>query len=173
MKHVRLVTLSGFVAALLGAGSAANENEVQVDWKSSGNAKATQLQQCVEDTDVMRRDHMKFLMHQRDETMHKGIRTKKHSLINCISCHANKDDQGGYIPVNAEGQFCNSCHTFVGVSMDCFQCHATKPRNPADGEKSAHRQVQPAAQRRMGRLERRDLAAHAADLKPVSSPGAQ
>ena len=37
---------------------------------------------CVEPTDVMRRDHMEFILHQRDETVHEGIRTSKHlSLI--------------------------------------------------------------------------------------------
>jgi hypothetical protein len=84
--------------------------------------------ECVEPTDVMRRDHMKFLLHQRDETMHEGIRTKKYSLKECIECHANKDDQGEYIPVNAEGEFCQSCHAYSSVKLDCFECHATKPR---------------------------------------------
>jgi hypothetical protein len=83
---------------------------------------------CVEPTDVMRRDHMKFLLHQRDETMHEGIRDKKHSLKECINCHANKDEKGTYIPVNAEGEFCQSCHAYSSVKLDCFECHATKPR---------------------------------------------
>ena len=76
---------------------------------------------------VMRKNHMELLNHQRDDTMHKGIRTKKHSLNNCVSCHAKKDDKGQYIAINAEKQFCQSCHTYAGVSIDCFQCHATKP----------------------------------------------
>ncbi len=106
----------------------AHGDELHADWKKTGNAKAVKLEQCVEDTEVMRRSHMQFLMHQRDETMHKGIRTKNHSLVNCIDCHANKNESGKFIPVNATGQFCQTCHAFAGVSMDCFQCHATKPR---------------------------------------------
>ena len=86
-------------------------------------------EQCVEPTDVMRTSHFEFLLHQRDETVKNGVRTKEHSLKNCVSCHANKDDQGHYIPVNAEGQFCNVCHQATSVSIDCFQCHATKPRD--------------------------------------------
>lgn len=82
---------------------------------------------CVEPTDVMRRDHMQFLTHQRDDTVHGGIRGAKHSLVGCIDCHAQSDAQGVAIPVNAEGQFCESCHGFAGVSMDCFECHATVP----------------------------------------------
>ena len=36
--------------------------------------------QCVEDPAFMRRNHMKLLKHQRDDTMHGGIRTGKYSL---------------------------------------------------------------------------------------------
>ena len=82
---------------------------------------------CVEPNDVMRRDHMQFLMHQRDDTVHSGIRGAKHSLVGCIGCHVQKDAQGSAIPVNAKGQFCESCHSFAGASMDCFECHATVP----------------------------------------------
>lgn len=88
-------------------------------------------ERCVEPTDVMRRDHMQFLLHQRDETMHRGVRTTKHSLVECLSCHTGKDAGGKYIPVNAPGQFCEVCHTYSAVSMDCFECHASKPRESA------------------------------------------
>lgn len=82
---------------------------------------------CVEPTDIIRRQHMQFLMHQRDETVHGGIRGAKHSLVGCIDCHAQTDARGAAIPVNAEGQFCESCHRFAGVRMDCFECHAAVP----------------------------------------------
>ncbi len=83
--------------------------------------------ECVEPTEIMRRDHMRFLMHQRDDTVHGGIRGAKHSLVGCIECHAQSNAQGAAIPVNAEGQFCQSCHSFTGVRMDCFECHAAVP----------------------------------------------
>jgi hypothetical protein len=82
---------------------------------------------CVEPTDVMRRNHMRFLMHQRDDTVRSGIRGARHSLVGCIDCHVQKNADGAAIPVNAEGQFCASCHGFAGVSMDCFECHASVP----------------------------------------------
>ena len=88
-------------------------------------------QQCVEPTDIMRRDHMNFLMHQRDATVHQGVRTTKHSLIGCIGCHVQRDAEGLAIPVNAPGQFCESCHQYAAVSLDCFECHATTPDNAA------------------------------------------
>jgi hypothetical protein len=86
-------------------------------------------EQCVEPTDVMRKRHMNFLLHQRDATVHQGIRTTKHSLTGCIDCHVQQDTRGNAIPVNANasGQFCESCHQYAAVSLDCFECHATIP----------------------------------------------
>lgn len=149
----------GVMAVFMGTASAADGDD-GADWRKSGNAKATGLERCVEDTDVMRREHMQFLTHQRDETMHRGIRTDKHSLINCISCHANKDTQNKYIPVNAEGQFCNSCHVFAGVSMDCFQCHATKPRDTARGRPISPLEENQTAGRGSQPLPEHDLASY-------------
>lgn len=82
---------------------------------------------CVEPTDVMRAHHMEFLFHQRDATVHEGIRTVKHSLNACIACHVSHDAQGEPVPINAGGQFCQACHAYASVGLDCFDCHATKP----------------------------------------------
>lgn len=78
--------------------------------------------QCVEATAVMRRDHMKLLMHQRDRTMREGVRTRPHSLAGCVECHASA--KTGSV-LGAEG-FCESCHAYAGVKLDCFECHASK-----------------------------------------------
>ena len=51
-------------------------------------SKATDGENCVEPVDVMRRQHMVFLQHQRDDTLREGIRGQKHSLNGCIDCHA-------------------------------------------------------------------------------------
>ena len=84
---------------------------------------------CVEPTDVMRKNHMEFILHQRDETVHEGIRTSKHSLKQCVSCHAVKNDQGEYVHVDDSKHFCVSCHEYAAVNIDCFQCHADTPRS--------------------------------------------
>ena len=86
-------------------------------------------EKCVEPDEVMRRQHMDFILHQRDLTMHEGIRGKaaKYSLKGCIDCHVGYDDQGKAIPINAKGQFCESCHNYAAVSIDCFSCHRTTP----------------------------------------------
>ncbi|WP_296815719.1 hypothetical protein [Thiobacillus sp.] len=52
--------------------------------------KAVKGEQCVEPNDFMRRNHMKVLLHHRDETVLEGIRTKKYSLKECINCHASE-----------------------------------------------------------------------------------
>lgn len=80
--------------------------------------------QCVEDPATMRRDHMKFLQHQRDGTVHGGVRGAKHSLKACIECHASQTTQS---VAAAKTNFCVSCHSFAAVKIDCFECHATKP----------------------------------------------
>lgn len=92
-----------------------------------GTAKADKLESCVEPTDVMRRNHFEFILHQRDLTVHQGIRGAKHSLAGCVDCHAKKDAQGKPVPVNAEGQFCAGCHEYAAVNIDCFSCHSTVP----------------------------------------------
>lgn len=83
--------------------------------------------QCVAETDVMRRDHMKLLNHQRDDTVIDGIRGEPFSLVSCVNCHAQRDDKGQAIRIDAEGQFCQSCHVFAAVKIDCFTCHAALP----------------------------------------------
>ena len=87
-------------------------------------------EQCVEKTDDMRRNHMKYLNHHRDETMREGIRAKNHSLKNCIDCHATPNEKGQRT-VLGKDHFCQSCHSYAAVQVDCFQCHSSKPAGNA------------------------------------------
>jgi hypothetical protein len=90
---------------------------------------------CVEDTDFMRRNHMTLLRHQRDETVHKGIRTKLHSLKECVACHAVPGPDAIPLTVASPKHFCRSCHDYAAVKIDCFQCHASRPDlEPAPGD---------------------------------------
>ena len=85
---------------------------------------------CVEPTDFMRRNHMKVLLHHRDRTVHEGIRTPQHSLKGCVECHAGP--KSGTV-VGSKDDFCQSCHTYAAVSIDCFECHATQSRQALAG----------------------------------------
>ena len=84
-------------------------------------------QECVEPEDEMKRNHMNYILHQRDETMYKGIRTRQYALEECINCHAVKGEDGEYIRVEDPRHFCAGCHTYASVNIDCFQCHADRP----------------------------------------------
>jgi ribosomal protein S26 len=101
---------------------------VSADSTVTPGSKAAMEEACVEPTDVMRRDHMEFIKHQRDVTVYQGIRGSKHSLMGCVNCHGAVHN-GKAVPVSAEGQFCASCHRFTAVSIDCFQCHRSIPED--------------------------------------------
>lgn len=90
-------------------------------------SKAAGLDACVAPIAEIRRDHMVYLQHDRVETVRNGVRDLDYSLAGCIDCHAAKDDKGNYQPVDAQGQFCASCHDYVAVAPACFQCHSSKP----------------------------------------------
>lgn len=114
------VLLAG-VLALFG-GSASGDSAVTPGSKAAG------MDACVAPTDTMRRNHMDFLKHDRDKTVHKGIRDTQYSLAACVDCHAAKAASGGFRPVDSDDQFCSSCHEYVAVSLTCFQCHSNKPK---------------------------------------------
>lgn len=116
-------------------------------WASAGPAAAEGIapeppaarkgETCVADVDVMRRNHMDFLKHTRDETMHRGVRDTRFSLQGCMDCHAVEAEPGSgephhgrFVTAESDKHFCNACHEFAGVSTDCFHCHAS---TPADG----------------------------------------
>ena len=125
MTHIRSIMLflaGAMFGLVIGPGNAFAGEAVE------GTAKADKLEQCVELTPVMRRNHFEFIKHQRDLTVHQGIRSSKHSLAGCIDCHARKDASGKAVPVNAEGQFCAGCHEYVAAGLDCFSCHSAIPR---------------------------------------------
>jgi hypothetical protein len=90
-------------------------------------SKAAGLSACVEPTEIMRRDHMELIEHQRDETVHGGIRGTKHSLAGCIDCHVSTGSDGQAVPANGPDQFCGACHAFAAVTVNCFDCHASVP----------------------------------------------
>lgn len=98
---------------------------------------------CVEPVDVMRKNHMNLILHQRDDTLRLGIRPEKykgHSLKECIGCHNAPGTDGKVARVAEREHFCNSCHSYAAVKIDCFDCHTDKPmnteyRHPAAGKK--------------------------------------
>ena len=95
---------------------------------------------CVADTDYMRRYHMTMMKHQRDDTVHEGVRGGKFSIGECVGCHAVKGDDGQPVSYESPKHFCRSCHDYAAVSIDCFECHSSKP-----GAKSPSAAAEPPA----------------------------
>lgn len=91
--------------------------------------QAAKGKQCVEPTEFMRRNHMELLMHQREDTVRRGIRNKKHSLKNCFTCHVVKGADGKPVTVSDPRHFCRECHDYAAVTVDCWQCHVSTPES--------------------------------------------
>ena len=100
--------------------------------------KAIKGKQCVSDTSDMRRNHMDYLKKHRVEALREGIRTKQYSLRECLECHVPAK---GSETTAESGQFCKNCHVYVGVKLDCFECHATQPDAPMDKSAWNHTMV--------------------------------
>lgn len=135
----RLVALGAVVLTAAALAWAGSEAPAQSGAPKPVITKAVKGEHCVESNEFMRRNHMKVLMHQRDETVLEGIRTKKFSLKQCIECHAS--EKTGSVAASKD-DFCVSCHSYAAVQIDCFDCHSTKPQgsmamHPLNAE-SAH-----------------------------------
>jgi hypothetical protein len=136
-SRILSLTILGFAILAFTIGSSifaapAKAGEVPVP----SPAKAFKGEQCLEPTDVMRRDHMDFLQHQRDETLREGIRGQKYSLNSCIDCHAVTSPDVADGKVRTLKPFCAQCHAYAAVSIDCFQCH-NGAYQPGIGDQSA------------------------------------
>jgi len=130
IKRFAGMLLAGLFATL--AASAQSDSVVTPGSKAAG------MDACVAPTAEMRRYHMAYLKHDRDKTVHEGIRDLKNSLADCVDCHAAKDGDGGYLSVNSDGQFCDRCHNYMAVTLACFQCHR---KTPADRDASSAKTI--------------------------------
>ena len=88
--------------------------------------KPANAEQCVKPVAVMRRDHMKLLKHQRDETVINGERETSYSLVGCMNCHNPASASGEVVRYEDPQHFCAECHAFASVKIDCFECHADR-----------------------------------------------
>jgi len=128
MNRLKVILGILFMAGTVFAVSSALAEQSTVPLPSP--AKAYKGTQCVEPADVMRREHMTFLNHQRDETVRDGVRGKKYSLQQCIDCHATADPEIMAGKVRTLKPFCAECHSYAAVKIDCFACH--NPTTPLD-----------------------------------------
>lgn len=88
---------------------------------------------CIQPEDEMRRNHMNYILHERDETMHEGVRNEPGSLAACIDCHVEPNEKGEIAGIDTKEHFCSGCHEYASVQIDCFQCHADRPQKFISG----------------------------------------
>lgn len=121
-----LAAIAGALCAAAFAGAAfAAEPAGRVARPSISVDRSTQ---CIDSPEVMRRTHMDMLRHERDRTVRRGIRGEKASLNGCIDCHAGPG--AGAAAGSAVGSpqaFCETCHRYAAVKLDCFECHQPRP----------------------------------------------
>ncbi|HUW76766.1 MAG TPA: hypothetical protein VMV70_08795 [Gallionella sp.] len=117
MVLVALLCLSNIASAAESNGSVAGSYGMpKLDIGKGGH--------CVAPPEWMRINHMKVLFKQRDETVHQGIRAGgKYSLENCVECHASLSDNS---VIGRPDSFCEGCHRYEAVKIDCFECHSSK-----------------------------------------------
>ncbi len=134
-KSLRILLSLTVMAGLPASASAGSDSLLPAVPEAQDRYSATQG--CVEPTAEMRRNHMEYILHQRDETVHRGIRTKQYSLEQCINCHvSDAPDAPRY---KNDEHFCSSCHSYAAVRIDCFQCHADRPvKTPGMNSLSGH-----------------------------------
>jgi len=112
----------GLVAAVLPASAGSGRTpQPQVDAARGGA--------CVLPPEQMRRQHMDLLKHQRKVTVHEGVRGAPASLVGCIDCHASRSNDS---VLGSSQNFCQGCHSYAAVKLDCFECH-----NPRTGQTAA------------------------------------
>ncbi len=115
------------VYALIGFGLLSNSAVAETPFPNI-HEPTDESVKCIQPEDVMRREHMNYILHERNETMHEGIRDEPESLANCINCHVEPNKNGEIAGIETDQHFCNACHQYAAVQIDCFQCHADRPQ---------------------------------------------
>ncbi len=76
--------------------------------------------QCVKDTEWMKKHHMDLLNDWRDDVVRRsdrvyvtedGRKFNKSLSMTCMDCHSNKEE------------FCDKCHDYLDVTPYCWTCH--------------------------------------------------
>lgn len=92
---------------------------------------------CIASVPDMRRNHMNYLLHQRDETVRGGIRGNRFALRDCIGCHATPVKGSASPKLRSVKPFCSECHSYAAVRIDCFSCHTPETTEPLPGARRA------------------------------------
>lgn len=80
-----------------------------------------------DDPTVMIRNHPSFLFTFRSDVLHHGAKSPNDNLERCVTCHVVKDKAGQPVDFHNPTHFCVGCHYKAAVTIDCFECHNSKP----------------------------------------------
>jgi hypothetical protein len=156
-KYHKLLSLLLALSCTAALAASAGSPEVDIPPPKQNYSEETL---CVEPVEIMRKQHFEFVLSHRDKTVIEGIRTKKHSLNECIDCHITANAQGEYSRYSDDTHFCASCHQFVAVNIDCFQCHADRPEEAIRKAKNSNKTVDHSEQTLKDYLELSNIDSH-------------
>ena len=83
---------------------------------------------CVNDPKFMKINHGDLLKKQRTITVHQGV-IGRYSLIKCVNCHASRVNNS---VLGTNSNFCQGCHVYAAVKIDCFECHSSRPETVSE-----------------------------------------
>ena len=83
---------------------------------------------CVNDPKFMKLNHGDLLKKQRYITVHQG-EIGRYSLIRCVNCHASRVNNS---VLGTNSNFCQGCHVYAAVKIDCFECHSSRPETVSE-----------------------------------------
>ncbi|MBI3187728.1 MAG: hypothetical protein HYZ31_07725 [Gammaproteobacteria bacterium] len=119
LMHKTLIGVIGVIALSFGSVAMAELDALDGVAKPKGDKCSIPGEES-----EIRAHHFQYILHQRDKTMHQGVRTKDSSLKECINCHVPENTS---VRFGDDKHFCSACHKQAGVTIDCFQCHADRP----------------------------------------------
>lgn len=124
-----LVVVIG-ILLLIPAGVAAKE-VLQAGWtRTQPDFSKLARAHKVMDQTIMVRNHPLFLMNHRAMVVYKGKRVATDTIEQCVTCHAVKGADGLPVGYDDPKHFCRTCHIKAAVTIDCFECHNSKPAQP-------------------------------------------
>jgi nitrate reductase gamma subunit len=128
LKKIKLA-VTAVLALLLIAPAVVAAGQVAADGWTKAQPDFSKLARVhrSQDPTVMIRNHPNFLIHKRGVVVYSGVRSNDESIERCVTCHVKKDAAGQPVDFENPQHFCTECHNQAAVTIDCFDCHNSKP----------------------------------------------
>ena len=129
LGHRRWKLIGAALAAvlLIPAGVAATSVAAEGWTKAQPDFSKLARAHKADDPTVMIRSHPSFLFGHRSVVVYTGARTPSNTIEQCVTCHITKGSDGEPVDIDNSKHFCVACHYKAAVTIDCFECHNSKP----------------------------------------------